>query len=104
TMQSAEQTMQQLSSMVQQFNALLGSEQVQQLPADLQQSLTSLQQVLAGFSPGAPVYDRLNGNLQALDQVMRELQPVLQTLNQQSNALVFDAEQSADPQPKRAKQ
>ena len=104
TMQSAEQTMQQLNSMVQQFNALLGSEQVQQLPADLQQSLTSLQQVLAGFSPGAPVYDRLNGNLQALDQVMRELQPVLQTLNQQSNALVFDAEQSADPQPKRAKQ
>ena len=104
TMQSAEQTMQQLSSMVQQFNALLGSEQVQQLPADLQQSLTSLQQVLAGFSPGAPVYDKLNGNLQALDQVMRELQPVLQTLNQQSNALVFDAEQPADPQPKRAKQ
>lgn len=104
TMLSAEQTMQQLSSMVQQFDALLGSEQVQQLPADLQQSLTSLQQVLAGFSPGAPVYDRLNGNLQALDQVMRELQPVLQTLNQQSNALVFDAEQSADPQPKRAKQ
>lgn len=104
TMLSAEQTMQQLSSMVQQFDALLGSEQVQQLPADLQQSLTSLQQVLAGFSPGAPVYDRLNGNLQALDQVMRELQPVLQTLNQQSNALVFDAEQPADPQPKRAKQ
>ncbi len=104
TMQSAQVTMQQLSSMVTQFNTLLGSEQVQRLPAELQQSLLQLQQTLAGFSPGAPVYDRMNNNLQALDQVMRELQPVLQTLNQQSNALVFDAEIPPDPQPKRAKQ
>ncbi len=104
TMLSAQQTMQQLSQMVQQFDSLLGSEQVQQLPADLQQSLALLQQMLAGFSPGAPVYERLNGNLQALEQVIRELQPVLQTLNQQSNALVFEAAQPADPQPKRAKQ
>lgn len=104
TMLSAQQTMVQLSVMVTQFNALLGSEQVQTLPAELQYSLQQLQQMLAGLSPGAPVYDRMNDNLQALDQVMRELQPVLQTLNQQSNALVFDAEVPTDPQPKRAKQ
>ncbi|HEX5792741.1 MAG TPA: paraquat-inducible protein B, partial [Rheinheimera sp.] len=77
---------------------------LQQLPAQLQQSLQDLQQMLAGLSPGAPAYDKLNGNLQTLDQVLRELQPVLQTLNQQSNALVFEADTAADPQPKRAKQ
>ena len=103
TMLSAQQTMQQLSEMTAQFNALLGSEQVRSLPREMQQSLQQLQHMLAGLSPGAPVYERLAGNLQALDQVMRELQPILQTLNQQSNALVFDAEVAADPQPKRAK-
>ena len=104
TLQSTQQTMQQLEGILRQFDSLLSSEQLQQLPADLQQSLMAVQQMLAGFSPGAPAYERLNGNLQSLDQVMRELYPVLQTLNQQSNALIFDAAVTEDPKPKRAKQ
>ena len=38
-----------------------------------------------------------------LDQVLRELQPVLKTLNEKSNALVFEAKDKKDPEPKRAK-
>jgi hypothetical protein len=34
-------------------------------------------------------------------QVLRELQPVLKTLNTKSNALVFEAKPGQDPQPKR---
>ncbi len=46
-----------------------------------------------------------NNNLWAspLDQQLRELQPVLRTLNEKSNALVFEAAGSQDPQPKKAK-
>ncbi|MDQ9678869.1 hypothetical protein, partial [Serratia marcescens] len=38
----------------------------------------------------------------ALDFRLRELQPVLRTLNEKSNALVFEAAGSTDPQPKKA--
>jgi len=41
--------------------------------------------------------------MQRLDQVLRELQPVLRTLNTKSNALVFEAGKGNDPTPKRAK-
>ncbi|MBZ9610095.1 intermembrane transport protein PqiB [Rheinheimera maricola] len=104
TMQSADSLLQNATKMVTQLEALVSNPQVQQLPAQLQLSLQQLQQMLAGLSPGSAAYDSLNGNLQTLDQVLRELQPVLQTLNQQSNALVFEANIAADPQPKRAKQ
>jgi paraquat-inducible protein B len=104
TMQSTEVLMQNAGRMVAQLEALVANPQVQQLPAQLQQSLQELQRMLAGLSPGSSAYDKLNGNLQTLDQVLRELQPVLQTLNQQSNALIFEADTPADPQPKRAKQ
>lgn len=104
TMQSAEQLMQNASKMMTQLDAIVSNPAMAQLPEQLQQSLQQLQQMLAGLSPGSSAYDQLSGNLQTLDQVLRELHPVLQTLNQQSNALVFDATPSSDPQPKRAKQ
>ena len=104
TMQSTDSLMQNAAKMVAQLDALLANPQMQQLPAQLQQNLQQLQSLLAGFSPGSPTYDKLTGNLQTLDQVMQELQPLLQTLNQQSNALVFEAETQPDLQPKKAKQ
>ncbi|MEO3880081.1 intermembrane transport protein PqiB [Rheinheimera fenheensis] len=104
TMQSADQMLQSANTMLAQLDKLLSDPKMQQLPAQLQSSLQQLQQMLAGLSPGSAAYDKLSGNLQTLDQVLRELQPVLQTLNQQSNALVFEAEAPADPEPTRAKQ
>lgn len=104
TMQSADILMQNAAKMVAQLETLISNPQVQQLPQQLQLSLQQMQQMLAGLSPGSAAYDRLNGNLHTLDQVLRELQPVLHTLNQQSNALVFAADSPTDPQPKKAKQ
>ena len=103
TMQSTEQLMQNASKMVAQLDAIVSNPAMAQLPAQLQQSLQQMQQMLSGLSPGSTAYEQLSGNLQTLDQVLRELHPVLQTLNQQSNALVFEAAPSSDPQPKRAK-
>ncbi|MDX5407636.1 MAG: intermembrane transport protein PqiB [Chromatiaceae bacterium] len=104
TMQSADQLLQSANAMLAQLDKLLGDPKVQQLPSQLHSSLQQLQQMLAGLSPGSAAYDKLSGNLQTLDQVLRELQPVLQTLNQQSNALVFEAKAPADPEPTRARQ
>lgn len=104
TMQSADKMLQSANTMLAQLDKLLSDPKMQQLPAQLQSSLQQLQHMLAGLSPGSAAYDKLSGNLQTLDQVLRELQPVLQTLNQQSNALVFEAKAPADPEPTRARQ
>lgn len=42
---------------------------------------------MKGFQPGSPAYNKMVGDMQRLDQVLRELQPVLRTLNEKSNAL-----------------
>ena len=42
-------------------------------------------------------------NLQALEQVLRELQPVIKTLNQQSNSLIFNASDQPEAEPRKAR-
>lgn len=66
-------------------------------------TLLELNRSMKGFQPGSPAYNKMVADMQRLDQVLRELQPVLRTLNEKSNALVFEASGSQDPQPKRAK-
>jgi paraquat-inducible protein B len=39
-----------------------------------------------------------------MDKVLRDLQPVVQTLNQQSNALIISADPAADPEPEQGNQ
>lgn len=46
---------------------------------------------MQGFQPGSAAYNKMVADMQRLDQVLRELQPVLKTLNDKSNALVFEA-------------
>ncbi|MCB5225580.1 intermembrane transport protein PqiB [Alishewanella sp. 16-MA] len=91
----------QLLATLQQF---VSKPELQQLPSELQQSLNDLRQALAGVSPGSTAYERAGMNLQMMDQVLRELQPVLKMLNQQSNALLINASDNADPQPRKAQQ
>ena len=58
----------------------------------------------SGDDAGSAAYNKMVADMQRLDQVLRELQPVLKTLNEKSNALVFEAKDKKDPEPKRAKQ
>ncbi|VCW24787.1 Paraquat-inducible protein B [Klebsiella pneumoniae] len=64
---------------------------MQQLPADMQTTLRELNRSMQGFQPGSAAYNKMVADMQRLDQVLRELQPVLKTLNDKSNALVFEA-------------
>ena len=67
-------------------------------------TLRELNRSMQGFQPGSAAYNKMVADMQRLDQVLRELQPVLKTLNDKSNALVFEAKDKKDPEPKRAKQ
>jgi paraquat-inducible protein B len=85
------------------MQTLLDQPQLQQLPADIQLSLQELRSTLQGLGPDAEAYGSVNANLQALEQVLRELQPVIKTMNQQSNSLLFNASDVAEPEPRKAK-
>lgn len=104
TLNETRELMSQSQQLVKNLDALIGKDSTQQLPAELKNTLQQLQQTLQGMSPGSPVYERLNSNLQAMDKVLRDLQPVVQTMNQQSNALVISADPKADPEPEQGVQ
>lgn len=99
TLQETQKFMQQSQQLLQSLEQLSQQEATQALPAELQQSLVQLRATLAGLSPGSPAYERMNSNLQAMDKVLRDLQPVIHTLNQQSNALILGSDPQPDPEP-----
>lgn len=104
TLAATEQLLERSELLINSLQQLVAKPELQQLPSDIQQSLAEIRRALAGISPGSVAYDRANNNLQMLDQVLRELQPVLKLLNQQSNALLINASDNADPQPRKAKE
>ena len=104
TLKESQRTMQQLQKTLDNLNHITASPAMKTLPEDMQQTLRELNRSMKGLQPGSPAYNKLVGDMQRLDQVLRELQPVLKTLNTKSNALVFEAKPGQDPQPKRAKQ
>ncbi|HFT8552717.1 TPA: intermembrane transport protein PqiB [Klebsiella pneumoniae] len=103
TMAQSEKTMQHVQTTLDNLNKITSSQSMQQLPADMQTTLRELNRSMQGFQPGSAAYNKMVADMQRLDQVLRELQPVLKTLNDKSNALVFEAKDKKDPQPKGAK-
>ena len=103
TLAESQRTMRRLQTTLDNLNKLTASQSVQQLPQDMQKTLRELNRSMQGFQPGSAAYNKMVADMQRLDQVLRELQPVLKTLNDKSNALVFEAKDKKDPQPKGAK-
>ena len=103
TLAESQRTMRRLQTTLDNLNKLTASQSVQSLPQDMQKTLRELNRSMQGFQPGSAAYNKMVADMQRLDQVLRELQPVLQTLNQKSNALVFEAKGKKDPEPKGAK-
>lgn len=103
TLAQSKRTLQETQKTMAALNQVIASPSMKELPADMQKTLLELNRSMQGFQPGSPAYSKMVADMQRLDQVLRELQPVLRTLNDKSNALVFEAAGSQDPQPKKAK-
>ncbi|KHN56569.1 paraquat-inducible protein B [Pectobacterium fontis] len=103
TLTESQATLREMQKTLATLNKITSSKAMQDLPEDMQKTLLELNRSMKGFQPGSPAYNKMVADMQRLDQVLRELQPVLRTLNEKSNALVFEASGSQDPQPKRAK-
>ncbi|MGP1959408.1 MAG: intermembrane transport protein PqiB [Arsenophonus sp. NC-TX2-MAG3] len=83
------------------LNKLMTNRDFQNILIYLQQTLIKLNQVMQGLQPGSPAYNRMIDNIQHLDQVLRDIQPVIKTLNNKSNAFLFEAKLMKDPEPKK---
>lgn len=103
TLQQSQKVLANLQTTLDHLNSLLARGSTQKLPDDLQNTLRELNRTLQGMQPGSAGYNKTLDNLKQLDQVLRELQPVLRTLNDKSNALIFEAKPKPDPIPKGAR-
>ncbi|MCC5883639.1 MAG: intermembrane transport protein PqiB [Halomonas sp.] len=70
------------------------------LPANLNASLEALRETLAGLSPDSSAYRDLTATAERLERLMRDLQPVTRTLNENPRALLFDSLDAEDPVPR----
>ena len=51
------------------------------------------------LSPEAPAYQNLSQSIKSLEGLIKDIQPLVRTLNEQPNALIFNRTEQADPQP-----
>ncbi|EPL6455272.1 intermembrane transport protein PqiB [Providencia rettgeri] len=103
TLAEGQKVVKEANAMLVELNKVMASKEFQNLPHDLQKTLQEMNRAMQGFQPGSPAYNKMVDNMQRLDQVLREVQPLLRTLNNKSNALVFEAEPTKDVQPKGVK-
>ncbi len=85
------------------LNKLAQQPSSQQLPTELTKAMQELQKTLQSFSSGSPAYTDLNHSLESLNSLLRELKPVVRTVNDKPNALIFNRNNQEDPQPRSAK-
>jgi len=98
-LQQSEKTMQEIRALSQQVNQLLSQPELQQMPANINQTMQELRTTLKGLSPESPAYQELTTTLQRLDKALRDIQPLARTLNEQPNAILFDRKPGNDPIP-----
>lgn len=102
TLSESQKTIAEAKDTLKSLNTMIGNDKFKNLPNDIQQSLKEINRSMQGFQTGSPAYGKMLDNMQRLDQALREMQPLLKTLNNKSNALIFEAQQGKDPEPKRA--
>ncbi|WP_110665476.1 intermembrane transport protein PqiB [Salinicola halophilus] len=100
TLQTSQQTLEQVREISESINSLVSDPATQSLPGSVNDTLEELQRTLNGFSSGSSGYRQLNDTLEQLETLMRDLQPVARTLSEKPNALIFDREVQTDPMPR----
>lgn len=99
---ASETALKQLSDAARQLQTLLDNPATQRLPGQLADTLKQLEQTLGGVSPGSEGYRSLADTLDRLNRLIREAEPLVRTLREHPNALIFGQDHPADPIPRAA--
>ena len=100
TLVSTQQTMEKVNSIAASVDQLLAEPAIGQMPNNIDATMRQLRDTLNGFSPDSQGYNELTQTLSRLEKLMKEMQPVIRTLNDQPNALIFNKQLTEDPQPR----
>ncbi len=87
----------QSSKTVSSVHKLLDSSDMRKMPGAINASLAQINDTLSFFSPDSPSYYDTKQAIYHLDQVLRQLAPLLEQINEKPNALLFNGKQAIDP-------
>ena len=82
------------------FDLLIADIDAKALNSNLNQVLVSLDSLLKNYSEGGFDQSEIKETVDALQETMRNIQPLLLQLNQSPNSLIFSKDDEADIQPK----
>ncbi|MCO4322267.1 intermembrane transport protein PqiB [Aliidiomarina quisquiliarum] len=97
TLAYSEQTLRTINKTSEQLHKLLEQDAMQELPTVLVSALNELEQTFAGYSTNAPAYNELTQSIEKLNSILRELEPLSETLRDSPRALFFDVRIPQDP-------
>jgi len=80
-------------------DAIVASEDLQSLPASLEETLAQLRGTLDSVSADSAMQERLLRTITEFDRTLQSLRGLLETLKEKPNALIFSSEPGEDPQP-----
>jgi paraquat-inducible protein B len=80
-------------------DAIVASEDMQSLPASLEGTLAQLRETLKSVSTDSAMQERLLRTITEFDRTLKSLRDLLETLEEQPNALIFNREPGEDPRP-----
>ena len=99
-LQASESVLNEVREVSTSINQLLNDPETQAIGGNLNGTLEELRSTLEGLSPSSPAYQELTTAIERLDRLMRDLQPLTRTLNDNPRALLFDNLDAQDPIPR----
>ncbi|GEN29221.1 paraquat-inducible protein B [Halovibrio variabilis] len=99
-LQASESVLNEVREVSTSLNQLLNDPETQAVGGNLNATLDELRSTLQGLSPSSPAYQELTTAIERLDRLMRDLQPLARTLNDNPRALLFDNLDAQDPVPR----
>ncbi|MFG6667329.1 intermembrane transport protein PqiB [Halomonas sp. HNIBRBA4712] len=99
-LQASESVLNEVREVSTSLNAILSDPETQALGGNVNATLEELRTTIEGLSPSSPAYQDLTSAIERLDRLMRDLQPLTRTLNENPRALLFDNLDAEDPIPR----
>ncbi len=96
TVANANDLLTQFKGVAQHLDTILAAKDMQGLPTALRADLDELQKVLAGYSGKSEFYQGLSGTLRQLDDTLRSLRGLTETLERKPNSLIFGKPSGGD--------
>lgn len=96
----AENAIEELDKTLAAFRSVAESDALQEMPADAQQALRRLDDVLAGFDSQSDFQRELGRVLEELKNALQDIDSVAEQLSDKPSALVFPSKPTEDPEPR----